>query len=163
MTRKELIKQAAEQFADREHGTMRDVSVFNLLQYAFKCGAEWANKHPDLSKVWHPYLEMTREEQILSAAREYNSGIIFSSPSNVLHFEAGAHWADEHPINVWHKPSEKPQGDSEILFDGLAYAIIYDLEAFLDKLEIDWEELVEGHYIQRWAYISDLLPKGGER
>lgn len=64
---------------------------------------------------------------------------------------------------VWHPASEEPQGDSEILFDGLAYAIIYDLEAFLDKLEIDWEELVEGHYIQRWAYIKDLLPKGGER
>ena len=43
MTREEVIKKAAEQFADREHGTMRDVSVFNLLQYAFKCGAEWAD------------------------------------------------------------------------------------------------------------------------
>lgn len=39
---------------------------------------------------------MTREEQILNAAREYNNGIIFSNPSNVLHFEAGAKWADEH-------------------------------------------------------------------
>lgn len=43
MTREERIKQAAEQFADREHGAMREVSVFNLLQYAFKCGAEWAD------------------------------------------------------------------------------------------------------------------------
>lgn len=43
MTREELIKQAAEQFADCEHGAMRGVSVFNLLQYAFKCGAEWAD------------------------------------------------------------------------------------------------------------------------
>ena len=45
MIREEQIKQAAEQFADREHGTMRDVSVFNLLQYAFKCGAEWGGKY----------------------------------------------------------------------------------------------------------------------
>ena len=43
MTREEQIKQAAEQFADREYGTMREVSVFNLLKYAFKCGAEWAD------------------------------------------------------------------------------------------------------------------------
>ena len=40
---------------------------------------------------------MTREEQILNAAREYNNGIIFSNPSNVLHFEAGAKWADKNP------------------------------------------------------------------
>lgn len=53
MTREQIIKQAAEQFADREHGTMRDVSVFNLLQYAFKRGAEWADEHPDLSSLWH--------------------------------------------------------------------------------------------------------------
>lgn len=33
---------------------------------------------------------MTREEQILDAAREYNNGITLSSPSNVLHFEDGA-------------------------------------------------------------------------
>lgn len=43
MTRDEQIKQAAERFADREHGAMRGESVFNLLQYAFKCGAEWAD------------------------------------------------------------------------------------------------------------------------
>ena len=52
MEREELIKKAAEQFADREHGAMRDVSVFNLLQYAFKCGAEWADEHPNLSSLW---------------------------------------------------------------------------------------------------------------
>lgn len=45
MTREEQIKQAAEEFADRERGSMRDVSVFNLLQYAFKCGAEWGGKY----------------------------------------------------------------------------------------------------------------------
>lgn len=46
MTREEVVKKAAEAFADREHGAMRKVSVFNLLQYAFKCGAEWADNFP---------------------------------------------------------------------------------------------------------------------
>lgn len=46
MTRKEQIKQVAEEFADHEHSTMRDVSMFNLLQYAFKCGAKWTDEHP---------------------------------------------------------------------------------------------------------------------
>ena len=44
---------------------------------------------------------MTREEEILSAARQYNNGIIFSNPSNVLHFEAGSKWADKHPKSPW--------------------------------------------------------------
>ena len=40
---------------------------------------------------------MTRKEEILKAARTYVDGIIFSSPSDVIHFENGAKWADEHP------------------------------------------------------------------
>ena len=48
---------------------------------------------------------MTRKEEILKAARTYVDGIIFSSPSDVIHFENGAKWADEHPINVWHDAS----------------------------------------------------------
>ena len=44
---------------------------------------------------------MTREEEILNAAREYNNGITLSSPSNVLHFEAGAKWADTHSKSPW--------------------------------------------------------------
>ena len=63
MTREEEIKQAAEQFADREHGAMRDVSVFNLLQYAFKCGAEWADEHPNLSSLWHDASEEPKGDE----------------------------------------------------------------------------------------------------
>lgn len=40
---------------------------------------------------------MTREEEITNAAREYNDSITLLNPSNVLHFEAGAKWADENP------------------------------------------------------------------
>lgn len=63
MTREEQIKRAAEQFADREHGAMRNVSVFNLLQYAFKCGAEWAYCGHKI--VWHPASEEPQEYPIL--------------------------------------------------------------------------------------------------
>lgn len=45
---------------------------------------------------------MTREEEILQAARDYVSGVTLSSPSDVIHFEYGARWADEHPVNMWH-------------------------------------------------------------
>ena len=35
---------------------------------------------------------MKREEEILKAARDYVSSVTLSSPSNVIHFEAGAKW-----------------------------------------------------------------------
>lgn len=50
---------------------------------------------------------MTRKEQILQAARDYVSDVTLSSPSDVIHFENGAKWADEHPVNVWHNPSKE--------------------------------------------------------
>ena len=40
---------------------------------------------------------MTRKEEILQAARDYVGSVTFSSPSDVIHFENGAKWADEHP------------------------------------------------------------------
>lgn len=61
MTREEQIKQAAEQFADREHGLMRFMSVFNQLQYAFKCGAEWAD-NSNLKHLWHDASEMPNDK-----------------------------------------------------------------------------------------------------
>ena len=43
---------------------------------------------------------MTREEEIRKAALNYVNGIIFSSPSDVIHFENGAKWADKNPVNL---------------------------------------------------------------
>ena len=40
---------------------------------------------------------MTRKERILQAARDYVGSVTFSSHSDVIHFENGAKWADEHP------------------------------------------------------------------
>ena len=40
---------------------------------------------------------MTREDEILKAARDYVSNVTLSSPSNVIHFENGAKWADKNP------------------------------------------------------------------
>ena len=107
---------------------------------------------------------MIRKKQILNAAREYNEGVTLSSPSNVLHFEAGANWADEHPKNIWHSASEEPKNDSHIL---MQYNYFGDKEykSFHNEYDefINWEKLVKIHGISQWAYISDLLPKGGEK
>lgn len=63
------------------------------------------------------FMFITCKEEIIDAAWEYNNGIIFSSPSNVLHFESGAKWTDEHPNfeNVWHDTSEVPNIECQVL------------------------------------------------
>ena len=111
---------------------------------------------------------MTRKEQILQAARDYVGSVTFSSPSDVIHFENGAKWADEHPVNMWHDMSEEPLlEETEIIFINerdfahiskrkgghFSYAYVY----------YSWEEYVNSLKIKKWAYISDLLPKGGEK
>ena len=106
---------------------------------------------------------MTREEQILNAAREYNNGIIFSNPSNVLHFEAGAKWADEHPKfeNAWHDAYEEPKKGEYILVEvvntltpknEIGYYVEYTEDCVVNVMK------TEG-FKCRWACVKDLLPK----
>ena len=61
-------------------------------------------------------MTMTRKEEIYKAARDYVSSILLSSPSDVIHFEYGAKWADDNPPqdvvnlnNIWRDASEEPQ------------------------------------------------------
>ena len=107
---------------------------------------------------------MTRKEQILQAARDYVSGVTLSSPSDVIHFEYGARWADEHTVNVWHDPSEEPLlEETEIIFinerdfayisESFGCTFSYNLEDYY------WEEYVNLLKIKKWAYVKDLLPK----
>ena len=109
---------------------------------------------------------MTREEEILKAARNYVSGITLSSPSNVIHFEAGAKWADEHPnlASLWHDAGEEPLlEEKEIIFidkKNQSSITIKFGNTFPYMLEdFDWEMYVKLSQIIKWAYVSDLLPK----
>lgn len=106
---------------------------------------------------------MTRKEQILQAARNYVSGVTFSSPSDVIHFENGAKWADEHPVNMWHNMSEEPQDNYIVLCDGLDNLQWVENCQHIDIYYANWQDYVKAFKVNRWAYISDLLPKGGEQ
>ena len=103
---------------------------------------------------------MTRKEERLKAARDYVSGVTLSSPSNVIHFEAGAEWADEHPNleSLWHDVSIRPKENSEILVnwnikDHSGY------ESYHTCAIENWDRFIEGYGVSKWAYIDDLLPK----
>ena len=111
---------------------------------------------------------MTREEETKEAYKDYmnNGGMFQSNPW--FYFKAGTEWADKHPKNVWHEASEEPLlEETEIIFINerdfahiskrkgghFSYAYVY----------YSWEEYVNSLKIKKWAYISDLLPKGGEK
>ena len=116
---------------------------------------------------------MTREEQIRQASIEYTmgnapkciGGDAFSEAMDGMNrnhaFEEGAKWADEHPINMWHDTNEEPRLNQWFLaqigdnaFDTFIMA--------MDKNK-EWRNWCKGINLKRWAYISDLLPKGGEK
>ena len=97
---------------------------------------------------------MTREEEITIASCAYGS------KGSSIDFEAGAKWADRNPKDglislswVWHDSSEIPQHDALILFQSIYGDIL--LIRFQDRKS-------SMATIQRWAYVDDLLPKGGE-
>ena len=106
---------------------------------------------------------MTREEEIKQAARAYISGDILSSQSILIHFANGAGWADEHPKNVWHPASEEPQDNYIVLCDGLDNLQWVENCQHIDIYYANWQNYAEAFKVIRWAYIIDLLPKGGKK
>lgn len=107
---------------------------------------------------------MTREEEIMKAAQAYISGDTLSSHLTVIHFANGADWADEHPKNVWHPSSEKPKDRSNIL---VRYTYLGCAELRSHRINYNhlpsWVEFIDNNEIEEWAYVSDILPKGGNK
>lgn len=102
---------------------------------------------------------MKRDEQIISEAKKHYSDSI-NCHNAFLH---GVAWADKHPINIWHQASEVPENGAHILME----CKLLDSKEFKSynidyKGVVNWEVLKRYFGISRWAYISDLLPKGGE-
>lgn len=107
---------------------------------------------------------MTREEQILSEAKKHYYDSI-NCHNAFLH---GVEWADEHPANVWHDASEEPTTEPTrvLATDEKGFIDVFSLEKGKFKLPngcIPWSSIVFCFNLTKWAYISDLLPKGGEK
>ena len=119
---------------------------------------------------------MTREEEIKHAAQALVGGDTLTSPSLLIYFEIGAEWADDNPpqdvVNlndVWHDASEEPQDKNKQI---LSYSEAFDY-FFMDSPNYlivtdggqnkTWETVVLRYKMSKWAYIDELLPKGGEK
>lgn len=108
---------------------------------------------------------MSRKEEIVNAARAYNStiAITLANHTNVLHFEAGAKWADQHPNleSLWHDADEEPKEYPIIYQDEFfdVWILQFSLKDFVDG----WKDFKGFECVTRWAYIKDLLPKGDKK
>ena len=114
-------------------------------------------------------MTMTRDEEIKCASKDYVNYLLdkqeyhnedYTEDDIRQAFEKGAMFADKNPdlSSLWHDASEKPRTKEWILvqFDEDDYDTLY--------LYIDiWRDWCKEFNALRWAYISDLLPKGGEK
>ena len=101
---------------------------------------------------------MNREEQITSEAKKHYYDDI-NCYNAFLH---GVEWSEKHPANVWHDASVEPQGTYIVMCDGLDNNQWVVEWIHIDMSYANWKDYAETIGVSRWAYVSDLLPKGGE-
>ena len=115
---------------------------------------------------------MTRDEEIKCASKDYVNYLLdkqeyhnedYTEDDIRQAFEKGAMFADKNPdlSSLWHDASEEPKENSVILVQwnikgNSGYEFYY-------ADSINWDRFVEIYGVSIWAYISDLLPKGGEK
>lgn len=104
---------------------------------------------------------MTRDEQIIAEAKKHYYDDI-NCHNAFLH---GVEWSDAHPVDVWHEASEEPKFGEDVIaidIDGVSVAGVY--KDYNGKGIYRYHcFLCEWDAVDKWAYVSDLLPKGGEQ
>lgn len=116
---------------------------------------------------------MTREEYqkecLDSFIREEYDSMVWGDNLFTDHvrkmFNAGIQCADTMPKSglvdlskVWHDTKEEPKDKAYII----AERRNLEFGSFLWANQIKWEKFTEIFLIKRWAYVDELLPKGGE-
>ena len=65
---------------------------------------------------------------------------------------------------IWHDASEEPKDRTHILMEyGYLNSLGFKSYKTDNRLVNNWDTFKKYYRISRWAYISDLLPKGGEK
>lgn len=124
---------------------------------------------------------MNREEEIKQIAENYASqmckncsAMLYCEDNNKKCVERreqenvyvdGAKWSDNNPdlSSLWHSANEEPKGNNwKILCQDEENGCWVENRTDAIDLHNTWNEYVEIEMVVKWAYISDLLPKGGE-
>ena len=100
---------------------------------------------------------MTRDEDAIIEAKKYYRNDIKCYDA----FLHGVEWVEEQIANVWHDASEEPRPKEWLLvqFDEDDYDTHYLNDSYINM----WRDWCKTYNVIRWAYITDLLPKGGEK
>lgn len=127
-----------------------------------------ADKHPK-------NIELVNERQLNIAKeaehRYRNIGLpeIYTKEDIVQIFRDGADFADNNPpqgvVNlndVWHDKSEEPGGYNWSILCQDTGGSCWVENMFVVLLHNTWAEYTAIEMVAKWAYIKDLLPKGGE-
>ena len=65
---------------------------------------------------------------------------------------------------IWHEASEEPKKGTHILMEyGYLNSLGFKSYKTDNRLVNNWDTFKKYYRISRWAYISELLPKGGEK
>ena len=109
---------------------------------------------------------MTREEKINKATYAYIEDVLSGRYSVDFEdiefaFHADVEWADKNPDMslLWHDITEEPLVGNIIVYLTKKHAI--GTLKRVDKNMFAW--YIEKYAICKWAYLKDLLPKGGEK
>ena len=105
---------------------------------------------------------MTIEEERINQIEQFASQC-YEDGERYSAFISGAIWADNNPKNVWHDASEKPKGTYIVMCDGLDNSQWVVEWIHIDMSYANWKDYAETIGVIRWAYVSDLFPKGGEK
>lgn len=110
---------------------------------------------------------MTREEKIGEAARKYIDTKLNLNKGIKSVFIDGVQWADENPNleSLWHYAiEEEPKKGEYILVEVVNTLIPNEIGYHVEYVEEWMINLMKTEGFKcRWAYINDLLPKGGEK
>ncbi len=95
------------------------------------------------------------------ASQCYEDGNSYSA------FMSGAIWADCNPAqdvvnlnDVWHSATEIPTKEALILYRTTSGR--YDVIFQSGNKEGIWKVFVKDYGVAKWAYVNELLPKGGD-
>ena len=105
---------------------------------------------------------MTREEEIITACKGFLAAYPNIDQAGLsIGFLDGAKWADKHPVNVWHDANDNPTEATLILYRTTSGEC--EVTELACTSEGVWHLFVKEYEVTEWAYIEDLLPKGGEK
>ena len=70
---------------------------------------------------------------------------------------------DKFPVNIWYEASKEPEGNNwRILCQDEEGGCWVENRDEVMRLHNTWDEYAATELVVKWAYISDILPKGGE-